>query len=382
MGNILQKKRQVNARMKHILVMPFLQMPSGHHQVANGIIDSLHDNKDKYVCEKIDILSYSYGNVEVLISKIYIKWINNFPNLYSWLYKNSAYKDDIDKKRFHLYEWLFLYWMERLIKEKNPKLIICTHSLPSYLLSHLKKNGKISIPIVNVYTDYFINQIWGIEFIDYHFVPNKEIKEVLIDRGVKSDQILVTGIPIHPLFTAKVPVKERRDVFSVLISGGNLGTGLMKTFVEKLRPSGEINYTVLCGENTKLFNQIKQLNHPFIQAVPYISSKEEMNALYDRVDAIITKPGGVTISECLFKKIPIFIYHELPGQEEINLRNLKNWGLVYHLKSWQETANFENKLLTVLKCDIHHRQLNQQLDDYHQNLSKESISFIINKLLA
>ena len=288
--------------------MPFLQISSGHHQVANGIIDSLHETNDVIECEKIDILSYGYGDIEVFISKFYIKWIHLFPSLYSWLYKKSAYKNEYEKKRFYLYEWLFLYWMEKLIKEKNPQLIICTHALPSYLLSRLKQKGIISIPIINVYTDYFINEIWGIEFIDYHFVPNKEIREVLIERGVKSDQVLVTGIPIHPRFKAQAKARQQKDVSSVLLSGGNLGTGLIKSFVETLQPSGEINYTVLCGENNKLFNWIKQLNHPFIHAVPYISSKDEMNELYDRVDAIITKPGGVTVSEFLYKKsLSLFI---------------------------------------------------------------------------
>lgn len=362
--------------------MPFLQISSGHHQVANGIIDALHETNDLYECEKIDILSYSYGNIEVFISKFYLKWIRLFPNLYSWIYKKSAYKNEYEKKRFYLYELLFLSWMEKLLKEKNPQLIICTHALPSYLLNHLKQKGKISVPVINVYTDYFINEIWGIECINYHFVPNKEIKEFLIERGVKSDQVLVTGIPIHAQFKEHAKVWKPEGVLSVLISGGNLGTGLMKTFVKKLQPSGKINYTVLCGENNKLFNWIKQLNQPFIQAVPYISSKEEMNELYDRVDAMITKPGGVTVSECLYKKIPILIYHKLPGQEEINLRNLKNWGLVYHMESWRENPNFEKKIVTVLHCDKHQKQLHQQLDSYHQHLSKENISVFIEKLLA
>ncbi len=112
-----------------------------------------------------------------------------------------------------MYEWLFLYWMEKLIIEKNPQLIICTHALPSYLLNHLKQQVKISIPVINVYTDYFINQKWGIEFIDYHFIPNKEIKEVLIERGVESDHVLITGIPIHDQFNEYPKVQKSEGHF-------------------------------------------------------------------------------------------------------------------------------------------------------------------------
>ncbi|MCB6704879.1 hypothetical protein LI092_10315, partial [Streptococcus parasanguinis] len=65
--------------------------------------------------------------------------------------------------------------------------------------------------------------------------------------------------------------------------------------------------------------------------VPYIQSRKEMSRLYDEADAIITKPGGVTISEVIQKKLPIFIHSVLPGQEEINLAFLKQHGLVFEL---------------------------------------------------
>jgi processive 1,2-diacylglycerol beta-glucosyltransferase len=380
-GHAMPKKTG-GCMMKRILFMPFLRISSGHHQVANAIIDSLHEMNDGFECEKIDILSYSYGNIEALTSSIYIKWIELFPSTYSRLYQKSAIKNKNEEKRFYLYEWLFLYWMEKLIKEKSPQLIICTHALPSYLLNHLKQQGKISIPVINVYTDYFINQIWGREFIDYHFVPTKEIKEVLIESGVESYNVLVTGIPIHEQFKEYATVQKSEGLFSVLLSGGNLGTGLMKTFIKTLQPSGKIIYTVLCGKNDKLYNWIKKMDFPFIHAVPYISSKEDMNGLYERVDAIITKPGGVTVSECLYKKIPIFIYHELPGQEEVNLQNLKNWGLVYHLNDWQRSPHFEEKIVTILQCEEQQKKLEQQLHSYHQQLSEESIAVFIEKTLS
>lgn len=362
--------------------MPFLQMSSGHHQVANGLIDILQETKGLYEYEKIDILSYSYGQTETFISNLYIKWINVFPSLYSWLYMKSAYKNEYVNKRFYIYEWLFLYSMEKLIKEKNPQLIICTHAMPSYLLSHLKQRGGITVPVINVYTDYFINQIWGIDAIDYHFVPNKEIKEVLIRRGVKSDHVLLTGIPIHPQFMKDKQVLKSEDSFSVVISGGSLGTGLIKTFVESLQPSGNITYKVLCGKNEKLYNWILKMNNPFIHPVPYISSKEDMNELYDTVDAIITKPGGVTVSECLYKKIPIFVYHELPGQEQINLINLKKWGLVYHLDNWRQISDLEEQIIGTLRCEKQQKMLNLHLDNYHQDISQDNISTFIGELLA
>jgi processive 1,2-diacylglycerol beta-glucosyltransferase len=43
-----------------------------------------------------------------------------------------------------------------------------------------------------------------------------------------------------------------------------------------------------------------------------------MNDLYNEMDLVLTTPGGITISGRLRKQIPVFLFHALPGQEEIN----------------------------------------------------------------
>lgn len=67
-----------------------------------------------------------------------------------------------------------------------------------------------------------------------------------------------------------------------------------------------------------------------------------MNQLYNKADAILTKPGGVTISEALQKKLPILVHTSLPGQEEINLDYLleKIWWLSF------TTGKLLNSLIT------------------------------------
>ena len=52
-------------------------------------------------------------------------------------------------------------------------------------------------------------------------------------------------------------------------------------------------------KNRKLYRYVRDLNNPYIKALPYIESKTEMNRLYAEASGIITKPGGVTISECI-----------------------------------------------------------------------------------
>ena len=121
---------------------------------------------------------------------------------------------------------------------------------------------------------------------------------------------------------------------SVLISGGNLGVGAIDELLQiiaEVKPPLRIQYSVLCGKNKKLYEKLRRMQKSHIIPYPYIDCRKKMNSLYDQVDAILTKPGGVTISESLFKRKPIFIFDALPGQEEINLEQLKKLGLVFHL---------------------------------------------------
>src|SRR5699024_6322403 len=228
--------------MFRVLFMPLLQIPSGHHHVADSIKFQLNQLSGDFQCEKVEILSHCYGHVETLISSIYLKWIHKFPGLYSQIYKHAAVKGVKGKKRFYLYEWLFSKKVQQCTEQTKPDLIICTHALPSYILECLKKRNLWSGPVINVYTDYFINNLWGKEGINYHFGASLNARRELLNRGIKPQQTFVTGVPIHPLFKPekRPPIKKSR--FTVLISGGNMGAGSIQQLLDRLHPSGSILY--------------------------------------------------------------------------------------------------------------------------------------------
>ncbi|WP_102275713.1 hypothetical protein [Cytobacillus massiliigabonensis] len=96
-----------------------------------------------------------------------------------------------------------------------------------------------------------------------------------------------------------------------------------------------------------------------------------------KANAILTKPGGVTNSESLFKRKPIFIYDALPGQEEINLKYLKEAGLVFHLNK----GNICEQILSILqdKDGINRYQL--QVANFHSQIYSKEPSEIITNIL-
>jgi processive 1,2-diacylglycerol beta-glucosyltransferase len=51
-----------------------------------------------------------------------------------------------------------------------------------------------------------------------------------------------------------------------------------------------------------------------------------MYELMSVADAMITKPGGLSIAEALVKKLPMVFFSAIPGQETHNIEVLKKYG--------------------------------------------------------
>ena len=352
------------------LLLPFMQIPTGHHHVADAVMEELDRTAQEINCEKVDILSYSYGKVEKIVSTTYLNWIKMLPKAYDLLYNRLAVKNQSKRSRQLLYEAIFLSFFKKLMKETEPRILFNTHCLPSNIASILKQKGKLHAITVNVYTDFFINRVWGIEGIDYHLVPSIRVKEFLLKLGVTEDRILITGIPVHPVFRIDSKSKSSEKLH-VLITGGSLGVGS----IEKIIPTHpEIKYTVLCGQNEKLYHDLLEWNHPYVEPIQYVESKEEMNSWYNKVDAVITKPGGVTISECLMKRIPIFTCNALPGQEKVNEMELTDLGVINPLNPF---LSMEKQVKDFFQDKDKQRLYKEKLHLYHQYLEEKTLSEIL-----
>ncbi|MFQ3544935.1 galactosyldiacylglycerol synthase [Halobacillus rhizosphaerae] len=368
--------------MNKILFLPLFQMPSGHHHAADAIIDGLKSRSEEIECKKIDFLSDISPFLEKSVASFYLKWIKASPKTYNLAYQRFSYTNEPDKKPYLWYERLFLNKMEQLIIREKPTLIICTHGFPSYFVSRLKMKHKINIPVINIYTDFFINDIWGKEGIDYHVVPNLRIKKQLEKNDrVSPERIICSGIPVHEVFTEKIKISplENKENYSILVAGGSSGLGNMSELLEEVR-SSNADFKILCGNNGELYEQIVNLNHEKITPVPYLSSKQAMNKLYEECDAIVTKPGGITISEALKKHLPIFIHSSLPGQEKINEEFLAKEGLVFLLN---KENSYIDQMMNVLEDPILLRDYLRKVENYNQQLesSIQVVYSIVEKII-
>lgn len=327
--------------MTKVLCFPLLNsMPSGHHQVAEAIMEYISNHSNHIECKKVDILSEWNPAIEEAIVKIYKSWIHHAPALYGSLYRLLA-KSSKSSRTHKLYEILLMKKMEEVLAKEEPDLIVCTHALPSYLLNQLKKKGKCSTPCLNVYTDFFINNVWGVSNIEYHFVPSRQLKEqLIIEHNIAENRVFITGIPVSTYIKKDNENKSGKREFNLLFFAGGLKA---KKLVDELKTADKKNnwnLQILNSPTNKALKKMSNQKFSNVQLLPDIASKEKMNELYSQATAFVTKPGGTLISEAMKKEVPIFVHMTLPGQEEINLRYLIEQKLVYKIPENSNTVNF------------------------------------------
>lgn len=215
-----------------------------------------------------------------------------------------------------------------LLKEK-PDLVISTHFLPSEIIAFLKRQGLIKTRLATVITDFGVHRFWISEKADLYIVACSKTKELLVKSGVSEDSVLDLGIPVDEKYTrphdrAALCAKLNIDInkFTVLVMTGSFGIGPLEQIATMLHH--DVQVLVVCARNKKLFKRIRRRRLSNVKAFGFVDNADELMAVSD---LIITKPGGLSISEVLNMELaPVFI-SAIPGQEEQNVKILKEYGV-------------------------------------------------------
>lgn len=105
-----------------------------------------------------------------------------------------------------------------------------------------------------------------------------------------------------------------------------------------------------------------------------------MNRLYEQATGIMTKPGGVTISECLQKRLPVFIYHALPGQEEMNLNLLHERKLVTDMRNW-DMQKAEEYIAAFFQSNEQMKEYKKHVNGYLGEMSDRKIKDVLKRII-
>ena len=361
----------------------------GHLNAAKSINDYIVSNYPNYDVELIDCMKYVNKTIEKLTTAAYREMAKKAP--WAW---GKIYSDSQKGPLAHLSSRsnkIMAIKLLRLLREKQPDVIISTHPFGSQMCSYLKRKNKITAKIATIMTDFSPHDQWlvGHKFTDYFFVANDKMKNYLINKGITENKISVTGIPISNRFLKTYNKKEildtynlSEDKFTVLFfGGGEFGLGKTKTaeifesFVQESLKE-KIQIIAIAGKNPKMKASFKEIVSKYsvnttttnttdttdiTNNVKILEFTNQVPELMSISDLVVTKPGGLTTSESLASHLPMLIINPIPGQEEENAEFLEDKGIAIWLRK-----NDDSKLIIE----------NLLADNQKLNLMKENTKLL------
>ncbi len=309
---------------KRVLLL-YISQVSGHRSASIAIEKALRIlSKDT---EILNINAFHYTNpiAEKLINRLYMAVIKNTPRVWDYLYDNQKVAQKLDrwKKLVHKFN---SSRFKQLFDEFKPDVVACTQAFPCGMVADYKLTHNSDIPLLAVLTDYAPHSYWIYDNVDYFITPAEEISQRLINKGVDPKKIKSLGIPIDPKFNDPIEHASvwkklglNPDIPTILIMGGSHGLGPITTIIKSLdKVKLKIQEIIIAGANKKLYNSLENKIKKLKKKVLLLGFSDNIHELMSISSIIITKPGGMSLSEALVKKLPMVIVKPLPGQEAAN----------------------------------------------------------------
>ncbi|HEY4309064.1 MAG TPA: glycosyltransferase [Pirellulales bacterium] len=316
--------------MKTRVVVLSASVGAGHLRAAEAVELALKQIAPDIEVQNRDVLDFTNAVFRRMYSNAYLDLVNYFPHFvgyfYDWLEGDGEVRPRTRDRLRQAVQKLNLRAFERFLQDEQWSLVINTHFLPAELISTLRTSGKLNQPQVTVCTDFDTHRLWVNQPTDRYFCATDEGSLHLQHYGVPAADIDVTGIPIHPVFAE--PADRARCLAQQGLVGdrpillqlcGGFGVGPVEAvFRSLLAVEKPAEVVVVCGRNAELKETLEKIEPSARHRVKILGLTREIDQLMACADLVVTKPGGLTTSECLARGLPMVIVNPIPGQESRN----------------------------------------------------------------
>ncbi|MGL5152570.1 MAG: MGDG synthase family glycosyltransferase [Clostridium sp.] len=354
--------------MKKVLILT-TSTGQGHNQAATTLCNVFELEGFKAI--KSDFLAINSVVLNKTVVKGYELGASIFPHCYGVFYKltnfsfiNSLLRFPFKNAEKRLYN---------LIEVERPDIIISTHPLGINMLHRFKERG-LSIPCISIVTDFKAHFTYISPLIDAYITGSEFTKQSLVDKGINPNKIYPYGIPIKDIFFESGAKTSTSKNFNILLMGGSMGLDKISKVLDKLLlNSNSLSIKVICGNNQSLKESLESKNFSTFENkhVDILGFTTDIPNLMDNSDVIISKPGGLTVTEAIAKNLPIIIPFAIPGQEKENTDFLCNNNYAIHVKSLSSLNNIIDDLI----------KNPDRLKIIKNNLSNLSSTYDINKIV-
>ncbi|MEW9623289.1 MGDG synthase family glycosyltransferase [Rhodanobacter geophilus] len=301
---------------------------AGHVRAAEALRLTAEAEFPQLETLHLDAMDYVPSTFRKVYTDFYITLVNSYPTLWGMLYQRSSEADpDGPMQRLRrAIERLGTGDLRKAIEAFAPDAIVCTHFLPAEILMREIRRERMNVPVWVQVTDFDLHGMWVIPCMTGYFAASDEIAFRMRANRIDAERAHTTGIPVMPAFT----VPQERQVCAarfgldpgrrtIMLMGGGAGVGKLDEVAAGLmRLEHDFQLLVLAGRNEAALARLKvqAAEHP--QRLFPFGFTNEVAQLMACTDLVVTKPGGLTTSECLAMGVPMVVYAPIPGQEERN----------------------------------------------------------------
>lgn len=358
-------------------------------RAAQALKEYILSQQPDAVIEITDTIECVSPFVNKAVTGGYVYMVRNTPKMYGTVYKTTDRSAAVTKT-VEFTTNAFRNKLYPLIDSFKPDIVITTHPLAAEIVTALKNHGVINLPIINIVTDFAIHQAYISKGVDAYIVSSREmVDEMVNERGLERVRLYPYGIPVKSEFFKPI---ERKTVFesegldpsipTILIMAGSFGvTDVLKIYHKIVKSPADFQIIVITGKNEKLYDTFDKylrklsMNNALIEADFFESElfdihnthkkkrkftskhqkpakptkllyyTNEVEKYMHMADMIVTKPGGLTVSEAIAVGLPMGIFKAIPGQEEQNAEFLISKGMAVKLEKNNTCTKTITKLL-------------------------------------
>ncbi len=308
---------------KKVLILT-LDAGFGHRSAANAVAAALHD---KYPdCCNVKVVNPLDEQDSPLFKRLSQDEYDRFvrilpPELYKLGYETT---DNLIPALIAETSLVVILYdiMREMVKKYKPDAILTTNPVyQSPTLQYFDLTG-IRIPFFTAVTDMVTaHRLWFNRHVDGIMVPNQQTYDLAVSYKFPPRKVHVTGIPVNPkIGNEKRSKSSIRKVlgldqgrFTILAVGSKRVTNLIPALNALNHFGGALQLIVVSGKDDDLFTELQRTEwHVPVKIYNFATNMAE---LLNASDCVMTKAGGLIVTETMAAGLPMILIDVIQGQE-------------------------------------------------------------------
>jgi 1,2-diacylglycerol 3-beta-galactosyltransferase len=223
--------------------------------------------------------------------------------------------------------------MRDLVRQEEPDAILITYPGYQAPLEAVFTTRERYTPLLVVVTDLGqVHRLWFHRSADMCLVATEKVRETAIQAGLQPEKIKITGIPANPQLAKenRAPAEIRaglgwRTDLTTLLAVGSKRVVHLPDALKVLNHSGHpVQLALVAGGDEDLYHSFQSTEwHLPVYIYNFV---DHLPLMIRAADCVMSKAGGLIVTESLACGRPMLLTDVIPGQETGNAEYIVEGG--------------------------------------------------------